>query len=772
MSGIKLKDSSALDLELSGSIGTFKVSSSDSKFKTLEVKYFLTHVGIDFESGAQSKLLSHIAPVRELFEPGALEFDEIMQRDLDDARVSSELIPYLLDPGSKDLVKLFPPIIVVVLPTTAGNKPDNKYPEVRSPDPDSLTVGDDSYKTLKLISGKIGQEVFEFSQPITEAGPRDHDLARLSLNTRKTKLVIVDGQHRAMALLALYRNIFDDEWNNALRSPFRPYYEEWTKKYIRQFELGKLSMPVMFCVFPELDTNFVGDYDLKKASRAIFLALNKNAKKVSDSRNRLLDDNDLVALFLRKALSVIKDKDIRDPHPLKIFNVELDQSHDKMKIDSPIAITGVNHIYYMIEHILLNKQLQDVNGIRPRKGRFSTRIDLDDTNAMTRLKGRHILGAEVAEGTRRDNFTSASGEKLSVEFFNRYGSLIVALREKFSPFNVHCCSTLWLESQVKRNNPLNHPILFDGQGIYNVFNKHRDNLKTKYKNKTFGPDATAIEQTIRNLNDQAATIDKAIHELSVYRATLFVAKVIPARDIFVEGQLPLKIVRFVNELYGNIFTTVAFQAALAITFISSIEECFGLDHSDDIKEKVNQEFQTYLGSVSSFFTPKTPAELKTISAIFAGTIDGKASDWKSTKTNFNFRSIVYSDEMQPDQWPKYKYLFLEIWTPVDPTLKDNVDNQLQICRKQVFKSLVDKKRDDWLIDKQKHEEAMSVADHLEIHETASGLYGKLLGNLTGKSFKRNFFTDLLDSPTSNDDSYTVSENDDENWDGLSSSDNS
>ena len=44
---------------------------------------------------------------------------------------------------------------------------------------------------MRIISGKTGQEVFEFSQPITEAGPRDHDLARLSLNTRKTKLVIV-----------------------------------------------------------------------------------------------------------------------------------------------------------------------------------------------------------------------------------------------------------------------------------------------------------------------------------------------------------------------------------------------------------------------------------------------------------------------------------------------------------------------------------------------------------------------------------------------------
>ena len=48
--------------------------------------------------------------MREVFEYETLDFDEIMQRDIDDARVSAELIPYLLDEKSVDLIKLFPPI--------------------------------------------------------------------------------------------------------------------------------------------------------------------------------------------------------------------------------------------------------------------------------------------------------------------------------------------------------------------------------------------------------------------------------------------------------------------------------------------------------------------------------------------------------------------------------------------------------------------------------------------------------------------------------------
>ncbi|MBK6533279.1 MAG: hypothetical protein IPF99_27950 [Deltaproteobacteria bacterium] len=77
-----------------------------------------------------------------------------------------------------------------------------------------------------------------------------HDYAQLSINTNRCKLVIVDGQHRAMSLLALYRNI--KKWPENTRN-VEPYYRIWTPDRIAKFDLDRAKMPIMFCVFPQLD---------------------------------------------------------------------------------------------------------------------------------------------------------------------------------------------------------------------------------------------------------------------------------------------------------------------------------------------------------------------------------------------------------------------------------------------------------------------------------------------------------------------------------------
>src|SRR5436190_4951393 len=111
------KPKSALDLELEGSIGSFRIGDSGSSVnRSTEVLFIETHVGFDPQIDSNDKLLKHLAPVREIFPSHLLGFDEIMQRDIDDARVSTELIPYLLDRRSRGGVKFFPPIVIVVLP--------------------------------------------------------------------------------------------------------------------------------------------------------------------------------------------------------------------------------------------------------------------------------------------------------------------------------------------------------------------------------------------------------------------------------------------------------------------------------------------------------------------------------------------------------------------------------------------------------------------------------------------------------------------------------
>jgi hypothetical protein len=204
--------------------------------------------------------------VREIFDFQSLDFDEIMQRDIDDARVSDELVPYLLDEQSMDMIKLFPPIVIVVMPIReARTQPDKFYPQVTA---EMLPAqGDREYPVLITRSGEVGSEVFQFEQPIDDGRPVTNDLVRLKLNTHRTRLIIVDGQHRAMALLAIYRNL-KDQWSDERRAPFKEYYAAWTKSYIDRFNLNEINLPVLLCTIPELDTAYAGDFDMKKAARS------------------------------------------------------------------------------------------------------------------------------------------------------------------------------------------------------------------------------------------------------------------------------------------------------------------------------------------------------------------------------------------------------------------------------------------------------------------------------------------------------------------------
>lgn len=61
-----------------------------------------------------------------------------------------------------------------------------------------------------IRSGEVGSEAFQFEYPMVDKRPHNFDYVRLKLNSNRVRLVIIDGQHRAMALLALYRNLKDD----------------------------------------------------------------------------------------------------------------------------------------------------------------------------------------------------------------------------------------------------------------------------------------------------------------------------------------------------------------------------------------------------------------------------------------------------------------------------------------------------------------------------------------------------------------------------------
>lgn len=750
-----LTDESALDLTLEGSIGSFKVGSGMEGQHSLEVKYFLTHVGLNFGSGPDEKLLSHLAPVREIFDFKELDFDEIMQRDIDDARVSSELIPYLLDDKSADLIKLFPPIVVVVLPVKSdANRPDSRYPNTKK-----IVIPEDGSKPGKEIlrSGEVGAEVFEFEQPVTRGKARKHDLVRFKLNTQRTRLVIVDGQHRAMALLALYRNI-KDQWSDEKRAPFKEYYSEWTRSYIQQFNLNEINLPIIFCTVPELNESYSGDFDLKKASRSIFLTLNKTARKVSNSRNILLDDNDIIAHFLRKTLSHIKRKDTRSPYCLRIWNIELDQFNDKQKIQSPVAITGVTHCYYMIEHLMLNSN--DNNGISPRAGKFYKRTNLNTFLCMERLNGRDLLGAEVSENTFRNSYSDSAAETLSTSFMEKYGSFIISMFERFKPFEFYNRAVIQLETKldVHEDRKLK-PIFFEGQGIGKVFEAHRISLRQKLNDGDFKTDVPKIEEIAKRLDGTAVRIENCIKDLKTQVAENYIGLLSDKNKLRPNNEIHEKVSRWINDLFDNVFKTSAFQCALIATFFSKIEKSnTALVKNNEPPLETKECFEEYIEQLSEFFVPNTSNQLKKLIKIFSGELEGEISEWKLKPNLQTFRDIVYRGEMQPEQWPKYKYLILEIWDPSKEVLKTAVSTELEKCRGQVFSSLYHSMRNKYCFENSINEEDLSKEDMSKVFNAAYDNYRIFLSNIGRNNITKTEMKQTISSTSQTEDDKSIEEN--------------
>ena len=689
----KIKRQTGLDLHLSGTLGRFRIGdAANLESRSVEVDFLETHVGFDPTVPSNEKILRHLEPVRELFPFQALDFDEIMQRDIDDTRVTKELIPYLLDTDARGVVKFFPPIVVVVLPVeNMISKPSKYYPEVTRTREISAEHGSE-FEWIR--SGEVGNEAFEFEYPILDGRPHQYDYVKLKLNSNRVRLVIIDGQHRAMALLALYRNL-NGEWNEKPRMPFESFYQEWTKEKIRSFDLAGVQLPMMICTFPELDTKYAGDLDIVRAARRLFLTLNKEARQVTKSRNILLNDRDLISHFLRDTLGEIKRRDVNAESAFRIWNIELDQSTDRTVITAPMACTGVSHIHFCIEHMLLSHS-KDVSGIRPRSGVFSNRKSVQTTEPLnTRLDGANTLGVTVAATLRRDDYSSSTAAKLTPAYRDRFGKLILMMLDRFKPFVAHSRAALQIETALGNTNPQVRAILFEGQNIGRTFNEYRAYMKDKEKTarqakQTLPPE---IVGTISKLDGTYRVVEEQRQAFLQARAQLYLS------DFNEKGKLRAggteeysgKVVFLINRLFDKVYTTVAFQAAVVCGALIVVERAERMAAAQQTELPAREiTFEEFLNQVNNFFVPNTSARFKNLIRVFFhdpdpdGTIE-KADDWKQAETYETFAAVVFRGEMKPEEWPKYRLPLLEIWKPSNPTIRAARDAELKEAREQAFR---------------------------------------------------------------------------------------
>lgn len=726
MDDFEFTPETALSLSLSGSCGSFKVGKNN---ESIEVKYLLTHVSLDHDSSNDKALLKELAPFREIFKFKDLHFDEIMQRDIDDARVSHKLIPYILDKTNQVSVKFFPPIVVLLLPTIGEQVMPAEYY-------DDVTYGCKPLKEVKGVkswhvttSGEPGSEVFQFEQPILYGdSPDNHNFVKLRINPNKSKLVIVDGQHRAMALLALYRNT-QNGWDGADKEAFMQYYEEWTPEIINSYDLSEIKLPMIICTLPDLDKKYEGDFNLKKAARSIFLTLNQNAMPVSNTRNLLLNDNDIISSFLRGILSKIKDKDINSEDSFRIFNVELDQVDNKIKLQSTTAITGVQHLYYIIEHLLLNTD--DVNGVTPRSGRFKTRKSEGYINGLKkRLNTANVLGTALDATITRSSFSLEVEDILNKQFLNTYGNSICQMMERFFPYVAHCDSVISLKSLIdEKSDRTIKSVFFDGQGVARVFQKHRESLNEKFAQNS----SPELKELLQRINSKAKAIDDLDIEFKHKRFVSFVSNLSDRSKISCkDGDLSDKLQEIIHSIYDNTLSTIAFQSALVCGFFHIIEQISNtFDGETDIDN--NKELENYLENLNDFFMPKSFSQLKRFICIFAGQITGENADAIQfiERSSDSFRGVVCRSEMQPDLWTKYRYIFLELWRPLNSELMGHLQQELTLCREQVFTELYDDGIKKLCKARLIHESDLTDTLRNEVFEECFSSFKSFIKNLTG-----------------------------------------
>ncbi|HTF28942.1 MAG TPA: hypothetical protein VK625_08865, partial [Flavitalea sp.] len=110
-------------IELTGTVGEFYLEN-----KSVKVKYFSTIASGKDNASHNLELLKELKPMRERVKASELkDLDSLLQRNLNDYRVATELIPYL----TKDIpqVAFFTPILSVLIPKDSlNNNNESDYP--------------------------------------------------------------------------------------------------------------------------------------------------------------------------------------------------------------------------------------------------------------------------------------------------------------------------------------------------------------------------------------------------------------------------------------------------------------------------------------------------------------------------------------------------------------------------------------------------------------------------------------------------------------------
>ncbi len=276
-----------------GSFGNFKTEESYELYYLMAT---LTLQDLDLLTTA-SKVLDF----------NTVSFEEMVQRDIDYARVDNDIVKGYLEKG-KDKVIFFPPLLVTIMSIEDG-KPINKYTSI---DEDvnkvfdnfphySKTWDKDKFELLlPKAEQTTGYEIF--SEKEKKNISYHHYAAKIRLNRNLTKLVVIDGQHRFTALKRILENK-------------------------EQHLLKDIKIPI--CIFFSPNAVKETTEEIQDSMRELFVTINNTAKQVGGHFLTLLNDRSLSSMAIRSLANSWKG--IMDDHSdCKLYFLEWNQRESKI----------------------------------------------------------------------------------------------------------------------------------------------------------------------------------------------------------------------------------------------------------------------------------------------------------------------------------------------------------------------------------------------------------------------------------------------------------
>lgn len=645
------------------------------------VSYLQTKARLKQDGTIYSNLTKAIVPAREALNISEMDFNQLLQRDLDDHRIATKLIEYVLNPPANSLPGFFPPVLAILLPFDTAQQPLDRFPE-----PEETIEQDRDYGGLCQCTthGASYRSQIFLDAHTKEAHPLS--LAVLRWNSSNAKLVIMDGQHRAMALLAIHRTL-SKSWDQSPKGArYRPFYEHHVEACLAKAKrdgkdvsaaIASVELPVTVCWFPESKSKRVNPH---RAARKLFVDVNNNAKPPSEARLTLLSDTRLTNIFARELLNRLRCEGSPWLKSFPLYGVEYD--NPEKDATSPRRWSAVTSLDILRDAVIktvfgpariITEAQASSPGAPPTRemdARMRKLLKLDDLFTPEFKDGERLLKCDAIGDYEFPIEDASLHKKLLDAFYENFGRGILGLVCKLEPYKAHLLALRerYDSWQPADNNAiLAKDALFEGVGmLWTIREGHEFWLSEKKAAK----DANQPEPSQPDISRAWAILEDD-QKLQFYkrRCELYLGST---------SETDLKDAKW---LYDSLITYAA-QVGLMLAWVSLHAKAFSAkrnpaDISDALAEAIN----------ATLNSNRTDAQNRRRILLRQSGVDG-------------FKALNELPRLQPQFSTYYRYLWLELALaePGRPILQAAgidlamADEFLSQCRKSYLSLLVDQRQ--------------------------------------------------------------------------------